>query len=370
MLLALAVTVAVVGEFNASTTAKPALAAALSVPVLIAVVWRRRAPVTIALAVCALNVWLSGTAPGQFPPQLTLLAVVLVIYTAAAWTDGWPTIVAGAGTFVLVSVAHAVTGDGDPADFLPWVLWAAPWFSGRMVRRRTLEAGAAAAEAAELRHRREQELLEAQAQERDRIARELHDVVAHAVSVMVVQAGAERLRLGDSAPRTTQVLDSVETAGRHALTDLRQMLGVLRSARDEGSEMAPQPALADLPRLVDRVRTAGLPVELIEEGDPRALPAGVGLSAYRIVQEALTNVLKHAGDVPTTVHLRWGTHEVGLRIASASTGIPAQPSSSDGRGLLGMRERAAAHGGTVKAGSQDGQWVVSAVLPVPAGADR
>ena len=146
---------------------------------------------------------------------------------------------------------------------------------------------------------------EAVVEERARIARELHDVIAHHVSMMVVQAGAERRVLGDANASTREVLETVEHTGRSALTEMRRLLGMLRD--DVNEPLAPQPGLGDVPTLVEQLREAGLPIELRVDGDARELPLGIELSAYRIVQEALTNALKHAGGARATVRIRYGT---------------------------------------------------------------
>src|SRR5439155_2998292 len=188
---------------------------------------------------------------------------------------------------------------------------------------------------------RERELAarEAVVEERARIARELHDVVAHNVSMMVVQAGAER-RVVDEGT-THEVLETIEQIGRGALTEMRRLVGMLRS--DVPDPLAPQPGLNDLPTLVVQVREAGLPVELHVDGERRELPAGIELSAYRIVQEALTNALKHAGDARAEVHVRHGRGSLELEIVDDGAGSAAR-AASGGDGLVGMRERVALYG--------------------------
>ena len=280
--LAVVVTVVVISDFGPQWVAEPLVARLIGVPVLLSLGWRRRFPVSVATAVCALGLALAVTAPGQFPPQFHFLAVLVAVYSCAAWTTGRQAVLGGATTLVLITVGHVLTGDGDAGDFLPWLVWGAPWFAGRLVRRRTLEAAASARRAAQVEQQRDAAVREAAAQERDRIARELHDVVAHAVSVMVVQAGAERLALGNASPRTTAALEAVEDAGRQALTELRAMLAVLRAGREETPPHAPQPGLDQLPALVEQLRGAGLPVQLRVTGSPASsLPPGVALSAYR-----------------------------------------------------------------------------------------
>jgi signal transduction histidine kinase len=201
---------------------------------------------------------------------------------------------------------------------------------------------------------------EAVVEERARIARELHDVIAHNVSMMVVQAGAER-RLVERGS-TREVLESIEQIGRSALTEMRRLVGMLRSDADD--PLAPQPDLGDLPTLVTQVREAGLPVALQIEGERRELPAGVELSAYRIVQEALTNALKHAGDARADVRVRYGPDSLELEIVDNGLGATDR-ASSGGHGLVGMRERAALYGGRLHAGRRpSGGFAVQVVLPI------
>src|SRR5437764_8557575 len=175
---------------------------------------------------------------------------------------------------------------------------------------------------------------EAVVEERARIARELHDAIAHNVSMMVVQAGAERRVLDGRGGSTREVLETIERIGRSALTEMRRLVGMLRS--DTGDELAPQPGLGELPMLVTQVREAGLPVELRVEGEPRELPVGIELSAYRIVQEALTNALKHAGEAHATVRVRYGADSLELEIVDDGAGGRA-PVASGGHGRGGER---------------------------------
>lgn len=203
---------------------------------------------------------------------------------------------------------------------------------------------------------------EAVVEERARIARELHDAIAHNVSMMVVQAGAERRVLDDSQSSTREVLATVEQIGRGALTEMRRLVGMLRS--DAGDPLAPQPGLADLPTLVTQVREAGLPVELSVEGERRDLPIGIELSAYRIVQEALTNALKHAGNARASVRVRYGANSLELEIADDGAGA-TQAVAGGGHGLVGMRERVALYGGRFEAGRRpSGGFAVRVLLPV------
>jgi len=210
---------------------------------------------------------------------------------------------------------------------------------------------------------RERELAarEAVVEERARIARELHDVIAHNVSMMVVQAGAERRVLDSANGSTREVLQTIEQIGRGALTEMRRLVGMLRSDGDD--PLAPQPGLDDVATLVGQVREAGLPVELTVEGERRDLPAGIELSAYRIVQEALTNALKHAGEAHAQVSVRYGADSLELEILD--DGGASAPASPGGHGLVGMRERVALYGGRFEASRRPGGgFAVRAKLPM------
>ncbi len=203
---------------------------------------------------------------------------------------------------------------------------------------------------------------EAVVEERARIARELHDVIAHHVSMIVLQAGAERRVLGDANASTREVLETVEQSGRSALTETRRLLGMLRGG---GSDpLTPQPGLDDVPMLVGQLRDAGLPVELSIDGERRELPVGIELSAYRIVQEALTNALKHAGDARATVHVRYGSDSLELEIVDDGQG-GSKRTSGGGHGLVGMRERVALYGGRFDASRRpSGGFAIRVVLPI------
>lgn len=200
------------------------------------------------------------------------------------------------------------------------------------------------------------------AEERSRIARELHDVIAHSVSVMVVQAQASQRLLDGEQGEARQALGSIETTGRQALTEMRRLLGILRRT-DAELALAPQPGLGSLDALIGQFRESGLPVDLRVEGEPRSLPPGVDLSAYRIVQEALTNALKHAGPARADVVVRYSDDGVELEIADDGPGTGKGGGS--GHGLVGMRERVALYGGTLESGKQDGGgYFVRARLPL------
>lgn len=200
------------------------------------------------------------------------------------------------------------------------------------------------------------------AEERQRIARELHDVVAHSVSVMTVQAGAVRRLLRPDQVRERQALETVEATGREALTEMRRLVGLLRQ-QSSMPEFAPQPSMRTLDVLVGTVRETGLPVDLSVEGEPRDLPPGVDLSAYRVIQEALTNALKYAGPARAWVTIRWLERHVVLEIANDGRSEPGGDGA--GHGLMGLRERVALVGGTVDSGPREGGgFVVTARLPL------
>jgi signal transduction histidine kinase len=210
---------------------------------------------------------------------------------------------------------------------------------------------------------RERELAtrEATIEERARIARELHDVIAHHVSMMVIQAGAERRVLGPGQESTHEVLTTIEGVGRSALTEMRRLVGMLRS--DEAEQLAPQPGISDVATLVDQMRSAGLDVELRMEGEPRDIPVGIDLSAYRIVQEGLTNALKYAGDARTAVQIRYGVGTLEIEILDDGRGRPPAVEHG-GHGLVGMRERVTLYGGTLDAGQRPaGGFAVRVLLP-------
>jgi signal transduction histidine kinase len=208
---------------------------------------------------------------------------------------------------------------------------------------------------------------EAVVEERARIARELHDVIAHHVSMIVLQAGAERRVLDDSNASTREVLESVEQIGRGALTEMRRLLGMLRG--DAHEPLSPQPGLDDVPTLVGQLREAGLPVELKVEGERRELPVGIELSAYRIVQEALTNTLKYAGTARACVRVGFEPGALELEVADDGDGDAAVTPGGSGHGLMGMSERVALFGGVFEAGPRpEGGYRVRARLPLRDGA--
>ena len=234
----------------------------------------------------------------------------------------------------------------------------------RAVRDRQLRAEALAARAELLEREQELRAGEAVAEERARIARELHDLVAHNVSVMVVQAGAERHALGEDQESTRATLASIEQAGRQALAEARRLLGMLRRKGDH-EELEPQPSVDQLDLLIEQVERAGLPVKLDVEGERVPLPAGVDLCAYRIVQEGLTNALKHAGPARAEVHLRYAPRALDVEVRDDGRGAPQVNGDGAGQGLIGMRERVALYGGALETGPiEGGGFEIRAHLPL------
>ncbi|HLM05042.1 MAG TPA: sensor histidine kinase [Blastococcus sp.] len=292
-------------------------------------------------------------------PQTTLLPFLVAVYSVAAHAQPR---VAWTGLVVALT-AIVVDEPGDTIVLGP--LTAATWAVGRLVRSWRRQADDLARLARELEQERADNARLAVASERARIARELHDVVGHTLSLMVLQAGGERLALGSERPATRDALAAIERAGRTTLGELRRLVGVLRADDDE-PELAPLPGLAGVPDLVDQVRTTGLPVELRVLGPAGPLPLGLDVSAYRIVQEALTNAVRHASANSVTVCIRYGEGEVCIEVVDdGRPGTPDEPGSGAGHGLVGMRERVALYGGRLTVGPRaGGGWSVAARLPV------
>jgi signal transduction histidine kinase len=320
--------------------------------------WRRRAPLTVATVVMGALVF-ESLAVGSAPtPDSQLIGWLLAFYCVAAHGTRVSAFVGGA-----FSLAAGLVWIGFDDFLFPVVVFGGAWCAGRLVRQRQLYALALEERAAALEREREANARTAAAEERARIARELHDILSHSVSVMVVQAGAERLALTNPQASTSDALEAIEKTGRQALAEIRRLLGML-GADGEPPAHSPQPTLAELGALVSQVREAGLQVDLRIEGQPTPVPPGVALSAYRIVQEALTNVLKHAGPARAWVLVRYGIRGLELEISDDGCG-PGAPANG-GHGLVGMRERVALYGGNFDAGARDGGgFVVRAQLPLP-----
>jgi signal transduction histidine kinase len=271
-----------------------------------------------------------------------------------------------AGLGIVVATV-SIVGWNDPSAsggeyvIIPLVFFVV-WVAGFALSRKLQEAEAVHERAARLEREREERAREAVAEERARLARELHDVVGHSVSVMTVQASAVRRLLLPEQAKEREALEVVEQTGRQALAEMRRLVGVLRRP-EEAPALAPQPSLEHLDKLVEQVRESGLPVELRVEGEPARLPAGVDLTAYRLVQEGLTNALKHARAERAEVFVRYGEGEIELEITDNGTG--AGDGGGGGHGLVGLRERVAVYGGELDASSRpEGGFRLRATLPV------
>ena len=341
-------------------------AVGLSVPLL----WRRRAPLLAIAAFMAVAV--AQTALFTEVPEsgLVILNVLLIVYSVGAHLPTRPAI-AGLGIGLAgIVVVSLLT---DPGDVLfPLVVFGVlPWLAGRAVHNRTRLTRELAERTARLEREREDRARAAAARERSRLARELHDVIAHNVSVMVIQAGAAR-RIAERDPeRAEEAARLIEATGREALAELRRTLGMLRRS-DEDIALAAKPSLVRVGTLLLGAQRAGVSVSLSVEGTPRPLPPGLDLAAYRIVQEALTNVIEHAGHATATVVVRYRREDVEVEISDDGAGAP--PLSANGvgagHGLVGMRERVALYGGELHAGPRpEGGFSVRARLPY-AGADE
>jgi len=262
---------------------------------------------------------------------------------------------------VIAIVAH---NQGDhPGDFFfPLLVFGISWVVGFALGQKFHEADAVRERAARLERDREEQALAAVAEERARIARELHDIVGHSVSVMTVQAAGVRSLLRPDQEREREALMIIEQTGREALAEMRRLVGVLRRP-EEAPALAPQPSLEHVDRLVSQAREAGLPVELRVEGDPVQLSAGVDLTAYRLVQEGLTNAIKHARAQHAEVIVRYRDGNVELTVSDDGQGDGE--GEKGGNGLVGMRERVSVYGGELDAGPRpEGGFRLHATLPV------
>lgn len=338
--------------------------AALIVAFVLPLVWRRRAPLACVGLICAAIVVQLVTVTAYAPFLTALLPMAICNYTTAAYAARWR-----AGSLVVVFATEAVIYRRIPEERVgSEVLFAlfvmlGTWLAGDAVHGRLSRADRSVREAQLTAAETEAAAATALAEERARIARELHDVIAHSVSVMGVQAGAARALLDTDLNAAREALRAVEGTARSSVEELRRLLAVLRETELEVDGRAPQPGLRQLPGLVERMRSAGVPVELRMDVET-SLPTGVELAAFRIVQEALTNVLKHA-KAPTTVAVVHDDDQ--LQIEVRDTGLPpaGRRDNPRGHGLVGMRERAALYGGTVVAAPHPGGgFVVRACLPV------
>jgi signal transduction histidine kinase len=325
------------------------------------VAWRRRAPLTTSLVVAG-AVALMAVTPQQPSVFGEYLAVILAAYTVAERRGIWVAVLGGLAMVVGVIAHDIASPDYDSAGAIAGdlIVPALIWGLGRIVNFQYWRADRSQVLLEQLEQAQAELARGAVAAERAHLARELHDVVTHSVSVVVIQAqGAQRVLEG-AQPEVRQSLADIESAGRTALTEMRRLLGLLR---DDERQHATQPGLAELPPLFTQVRAAGLAVQFTQTGTRRALDHGVELSVYRIVQEALTNALKHAPRSLVTVELAHWADRIELCISD--NGTSAGTDRDGGRGLLGIRERVSLYGGTLEAGPlPDGGFRLHALLPV------
>ncbi|MDJ0710623.1 MAG: sensor histidine kinase [Woeseiaceae bacterium] len=311
--------------------------------------WRRRRPERVhgvILATSALAMLL-GYLRGP------IFATAISLYNVGRYTaNDRDSAIGLTAAYVLLIISEIAFQGLSSEDIITLTLPFVFWYTGRRVRARGEYLRILRERADQLERERLVEAERAVAEERTRIARELHDIVAHQVSLMTVQAGAAKTIAGTDPAAAAKAIGSIEVAGRQALDELRHLLGVLRpdAASDE---MGPQPGRADLPRLIEEVELAGLEVSLTQDAGQRRLPARIELAIYRIVQEALTNVLKHAGP-GTRADVRIRADECTVTIEIKDNGVEVIGSRHSGHGIAGMRERAYLLGGTLQAGPQTG----------------
>ena len=354
--LALLLAAFVVEEvLNSDVTGPPALLVPAALAVALPLIWRRSRPLAVIAVGMGVFAAMSVLDDSAHEPESTFLALLLAVYSVGAHAPRRRAL-AGLG---LAWAAILVT---EPGDFIVMgPVFAGTWLAGRLVRAREQDAVRMRELSAALERERVEEGRIAAAEERGRIARELHDVVAHAMSTIVLEAGAERVNLAGPEGSTHATLRSIERTGREALAEMRRLVGVLRSDDDE-PDLAPQPSMQRLGDLVERVRRAGLPVDVEIVGEPVELPPGVDISAYRIVQEALTNVLKHAGEAHARLRVVYARASVAIEVSDDGRGGAI---NGAGHGLPGLRERVALFGGELDAGpGEDGGFRVRARLPL------
>jgi signal transduction histidine kinase len=339
-------------------------------------VFRRRAPFTV-FAVVAVAVAVQGMLELR-GPLFAFLALNLALYSLAAYGDHrlavwaaavWACVLTVRLGYLIVTRSPHVTIAGLQDVVDDYVLLAAAWTLGEGVRQRRLHAAELEDRAARLEREREAKARQAATQERLRIARELHDVVAHSLSVIGVQAGAARLVL-DADPHPTRAREAVaaiEATANQAMAEMRRALGILRATEPSGVALAPLPGLRQLPALLYQIRATGLPVGLTVQGTPQPLATSIDLSLYRIVQEALTNALKHARASHAEVVVCYQAHDITVEVTDDGRGAAPAAERTEGTGTIGMRERVALFGGELRVGPRpQGGYAVRVCLPIPA----
>jgi signal transduction histidine kinase len=365
----LALAIAVAGGIAAAgaTSSEPgrALLVLLAFATALSLAVRRVYPLTVFAIVVIVTAFFGWVYGGYWP-----FAALLAFYSLAAHSPRRRALVAGIAGFVVLALSIAHDIDWQPVTWGKVALFAgrlaplvAAWVLGDNMRTRREYLRALEDRAAQLEREQEANARRAAAEEQARIAREVHDVVAHNLSVIVVQATAADAVFATDPDDAQRAVRTIGTTARQALDELRRVLGVVRTGEERSPDFPPQPSLARLDALLEQVRAAGLAVELETSGEPRELTSALELSLYRIIQEALTNSLRHGDAVHATVRLRFDAEAVDVEIID--DGTASSTANGSGQGLVGMRERATAFGGRVEAGrSVDGGFRVAAWLPL------
>ena len=335
--------------------------------------WRRRHPdnVLSAVGIATLIFYALG-----YETTTGGIGVMVALYTVASLCSRRDSLMSAGATAVALAFILVFAEDVS-ADIVisNYVIFGTAWILGDNVRTRRAYTKSLEERAAQLERDREESTRHAAAEERERIAREMHDIVAHSVSVMVVQAGAARrvLESKSNPSSATDALKQIEDTGRGALTDMRRMLGILRGPDKDAADLSPQPSITRLESLIGQAHDAGVEVEHVVEGDVRQLPSAMDLSAYRIVQEALTNTIKHAGKARATVIVRYEPDRIEIEVVDDGRGAAKELQDGRGRGhgLVGMRERVALYGGQLQAGPRPGGgYSLKATIPLEVAAAR
>jgi signal transduction histidine kinase len=335
---------------------------ALALLVCLPLALRRRFPLACFVIVLTATVLMYGSAT----PRLALLTSLIAAYSATMYSPyRAPTRLALLAAVVLIATYFRTALPDIPNLFTSAVVLIPLGLAAETIRTARVRAEDSRQRVLDMADEQEENTRRAIEQERSRIARELHDVVTHNVSVMVVQAGAARKIMATAPDRATDALLAVEASGRSAMAELRQVMGLLTPNNQEDSDqLSPQPGLDQLPALIERVRGTGMVVEYTVTGMPRPLPQGVDLAGYRVVQEALTNTVKHAEGASARVQVEFGEAELRITVTDAGGAPGASAATGNGRGLLGLRERLAVYDGSLDTGPLDGGFRLMARIPV------